>query len=689
MGRTAEQAIFQTAIQAAELPFFVLHIFGPGGVGKTTLLGEFARLCAQANVPAALIDARDLDPAPSAFIQALQHTMGLPLHSSLAHTLADRARRHVILIDTFEKLKSLEVWLKDDFLPQLPENVLVVIAGRHPPLPGWRVDPGWQALLKLLPLRNFSPTEAAAYLSGRAVPNTQHRAIMEFTYGHPLALSLIADMFAQRHPFEFKPQAAHDAIKTLLAQLVQKVPSPAHRAALEACALVRMTTEPLLAAMLATPDAHELFEWLRGLSCVESGPLGLFPHDLARETLTTDLHWRNPDWYAELHRRARGYYSERLKQMQSQDQQAILIDYIFLHRDNPVVRPFFVQLQSQWHEESGGLLIDQAAPADWPAISGMIARHEGPESAALARHWGECQPEAVLVLRQNARDLAGVLFMVALHQATPHQIEVDPAAAAAWRYLTSHSPLRAGERATCFRFWLAKDTYQGVSTVQSLIFVNMVRHYLTTPNLAITLLPCADADFWAPVFAYADLTRVPDLDFTVDGKQFGVYSHDWRVVPPTAWLELLAERETTVNPPAAAPPPPPRPLVVLSQPDFSTAVQQALRDLRAGRPDTLRENPLLWSRLITDQTGLNADDLVRAAALQTIIRETAEQLQLAPRQMKLYKTLYHTYFHPAPTQENAAELLDLPFSTYRRYLKAGISHLTEAMWQREIGRFEK
>ena len=36
-----------------------------------------------------------------------------------------------------------------------------------------------------------------------------------------------------------------------------------------------------------------LFEWLRGLSFVESGADGLFPHDLARDVLDADLRWRD------------------------------------------------------------------------------------------------------------------------------------------------------------------------------------------------------------------------------------------------------------------------------------------------------------------------------------------------------------------------------------------------------------
>jgi len=41
--------------------------------------------------------------------------------------------------------------------------------------------------------------------------------------------------------------------------------------------------------------------------------------------------------------------------------------------------------------------------------------------------------------------------------------------------------------------------------------------------------------------------------------------------------------------------------------------------------------------------------------------------------------------HPAPTQEAAAELLDIPFSTYRRHLTSGIQRLTEILWREEVG----
>ena len=71
-----------------------------------------------------------------------------------------------------------------------------------------------------------------------------------------------------------------------------------------------------------------------------------------------------------------------------------------------------------------------------------------------------------------------------------------------------------------------------------------------------------------------------------------------------------------------------------------------------------------------------------------IVRETAESLQKSPRLAKYYRAVYHTYFQPAMTQEQAAEVIDLPFSTYRRHLRSGIEELTARLWAREIGNLE-
>ena len=386
VGRAAERDLFRSMLAAGDLSFNVLYVFGPGGVGKTTLLREFESICNEAGVEACYVDARNLEPSPDSFLGAVWSALGLSERESPFETLASRRELRVVLVDTYESLAALNTWMSEAFLPRLPGNLLLVLSSRNPPEPGWRTDPGWQRVVRSLPLRNLSREESQTYLSRREVPPNQHDDILDFTHGHPLALSLVADVFVQRPGVRFRPAETPDVIKTILEQFVQQAPGPAHRTALESCALVRYATESLLSHMVTLPEVHELFEWLRGLTFIESGAFGLFPHDVAREALVADLRWRNPDWYAELHHRARNYYAARLKQTHGTEQQRVLFDYIYLHRDNAVIRPFL-----EW-QEAGTAAPEAMREGDEPALRAMVEAHEGPESARLAAYWFERQP---------------------------------------------------------------------------------------------------------------------------------------------------------------------------------------------------------------------------------------------------------------------------------------------------------
>jgi hypothetical protein len=226
---------------------------------------------------------------------------------------------------------------------------------------------------------------------------------------------------------------------------------------------------------------------------------------------------------------------------------------------------------------------------------------------------------------------------------------------------------------------MGKDPDQPVSLAQNLIFLNMVQHHRRTPGVAYTFVSCENPEFWADLFAYTGFARLPEADFKTTGQTWGMYGHDWRVMPPALWWERLAQQlisgheVTSVASSVEAP-------LVLSQPEFEKAVQDALRHF--ARPEVLANNPLLRSRMVVEQAATD-DREQRIGVLQTWVRDAAESLQASPRDEKLYRALYRTYLQPAPTQEQAAESLDLPFSTYRRHLKTGVGRVAEILWQRE------
>ena len=222
------------------------------------------------------------------------------------------------------------------------------------------------------------------------------------------------------------------------------------------------------------------------------------------------------------------------------------------------------------------------------------------------------------------------------------------------------------------------EHHQSLSAVQSLIFAQTVRHYLTTPRLAVSLLPVAEPGVWGPILAFAGLARWPEAE--VPEQPAGVFGMDWRAVPPATWLETLAERVPNAVPEAPARVPA-EALAVLSEEAFAEAVRDALRDMT--RPHKLVDNPLLRTALVEGAVGPDADETERIDALVTLLTEAAETLKGTPREAPLWNALRLTYLTPAPSQAIAAERLDVPFSSYRRHLTRGVTHVAETLWRQE------
>ena len=336
-----------------------------------------------------------------------------------------------------------------------------------------------------------------------------------------------------------------------------------------------------------------------------------------------------------------------------------------VHRRSPLAVSFWTM------RTRGTGMVAPGAAEHHPAVLEIVERFEGAATRRLAERWLAAQPENLSVVPSATGIDAFCLHT--MHPAQhPELVACDPVTAVALDHVARTSPARPGEQVGVGRFFGGVNENQRDPYAVVVGSVSSTVAWTTRP-MAWAFVATTDPEFWGPVFRYLALTTELTADF--DGRHYTLYGIDWRRLPPERWFELIGDRELTgESGPAPAhlllPPP-------LSRERFTEALRLALRDLH--QPDKLLSNDLIGSRLAMDLEEASPTHL-RAALVAGIARVAAE-----PRGESLGRVLDRTYLHAAPTQEAAAEVLDLPFSTYRRHLARAHERLTDLLWAVEIG----
>lgn len=635
----------------------VLWVFGPGGIGKSTLLDRFEREATARGRPSVVIDLRAVGEPRATLLDALGS------HVPEAHA----ARPPVALIDSFEGSEDLGHWLRDELVAGLPHGSIVVVASRRPPSAGWRTDPVWSTALELMPLRSLSTADAGALLDRLTVTAALRPEAIRLSGGHPLALSLLAQYLATAEPPELTGDlaAAPDLVGTLLDRLVDEVPSPAHRAALNVLALARVTDRSLVRAATGH-QGDEVFRWLETQPYVDRVDDGVCPHDLARDVLEADLR-RDPDRYVEANRAIRSYLLDPERLVRAPDR--CVKDFIYLHRSSSLLSGYW-----DWATYNSAHATPYHAGDD-AALADIIRRHETRAAADCLSYWTARLPEAFTVVRSAAGEVLGVIGLLVLAHPDPDDLAADPAIASIWDHAARARPRRPGEVIGVLRFFDDAAAGQTVSPTFNVLSNRHTRHWLLTAGLTLDYIVVRDPEAWAPMMAYIDFHRAPDADAVLGGTHHHVFVHDWRQVTPSEWLDRMERLETGGPIPLRQTSAPV--LVALDHDDFAAAVRAALRDLT--KPSRLADNPLNRSRIVLD-----LGDTAGAAGVEQVVRKAFASLADDARTERARRALARTYLHGAVSQEAAAEVLGMAFSTYRRHLGAGVELLVEQLWRWEL-----
>jgi hypothetical protein len=639
----------------------VLFVHGAGGLGKTALLHQFRILARTAGRAVASVDGEDVDGSPDGLHAAVRSAR------SVAMGDAGETRPWVLLVDGYERLTAVDGWVRDRLVASLPGDVVVVLAGRDAPASPWRTDPGWRSVVACLPLDRLDPPQSRLLLEHAGVPEDRCGRLADLGRGHPLTLAMLADA-ATTDDLPDDLADAPDLVATLAIRLVDEAPDDDHALAMALCAHAWLTTQDLLAELIGR-DVPEVWTWLETRPWVTRGTYGIYPHDLVRDVLDADLRRRSPATYRRVHRTVHEHSWTALRSDDESERRLWAHQKLFLHRKSPLAVSFWTLRARGTGLVSSGRLGDHAEAIE------LVRRFEGAASAELLERWLAAQPEGLSVARSSTGLDAFAFQAIWPAEPTPADralAERDPVVRTALEHVAANAPARPGELVSVARFVGGRTGYQRDPYAVVVGSVSSTMLWTTRP-LAWSFVATTDPDFWGPIFQYLALTT--ELLVTHDRLRYSLYGVDWRRLPADRWFDLLGERELT----GESGPAPGRLLrpAPLSRKGFAEALKSALRDLY--RPEQLRVNPLMESRLAIDLDGSSTERL-RASLAAGI-----GQLGAGPRSARLGRVLDRTYLHPAPTQEAAAEVLDLPFSTYRRHLGRAVQQLTDLMWDVEIG----
>lgn len=656
VGRVEELTRFRLALDSASST--LLWVFGPGGIGKSTLLSVFADVATTAGREVVMADLRSSDRPRATVEEALS-------------TWVDGNGRHeapVVLVDALERSDGVDRWLRDDWFARLPSGTIVVIAGRRAPSLEWRSDPLWSTVLELMPLRALSVGDAHTLLDRLDVAASAQADAIRFGGGHPLALSLLAQLLVADRRRVVSPDltGAPDLVAGLLARLVDDIPDGVHRHALEIASLARVTTQSLLRAVLGA-DADSVHAWLEDQPYIDRVDDGLCPHDLVRDLLEADLRRRDPDRYAAANRSIRSFLLEPERMQRGPDR--CIKDFIYLHRSSSLLSGYW-----DWATFDSA----EATPlrrGDEDELVAVVTRHDGGTAGECLRYWLRRQPEAFTVVRSVAGAIQGVIGLLTLTAAEPDDVEADPTLAAIWAHAERATPRRPGTVIGVLRFFDDAALGQRVSPTFNVLTCELTRHWLLTRGLSLDYIVVGDRDQWAPMMGYIDFHEALGTESTVGGTSNHVFVHDWRGVTPAEWIDRMEALEVGGPVPLRSTASPV--LVALGEADFAAAVRSALRDLT--RPARLADNPLTGSRVARDLDGTGG-----AAAVERVVRAAFAALMDDPRTERARRAVARTYLHGAVSQEAAAEVLGMAFSTYRRHLAAGVELLIEQLWRWEL-----
>jgi Transcriptional regulatory protein, C terminal/NACHT domain len=613
IGRERERAALLELVER-DMPL-VAVVHGIAGVGKSTLLRAAAMDARARSSLVIVLDGRSFEPTERGFLTSLGNALGMPLATIADATAALAGDSRVLLtIDHHEQLRLLDAWLRQSFVPALPENARVLLAGRDTPS-AWQRDLG--DLLRTIRLENLSDEAAQTLLRRAGVDSTVAARVARVARGHPLSLQLAAGALAERPGLPAEDAVLAPMVEELARLYIDGL-DPVTRRALDAAAVVRRTTLSLLEAMLPDDDPAELFDALRALPFADLGAQGLVVHDTVRMASSALLQASDPARHRAHRRAAWTRLRTELRTAGRADLWRYTADLLYLV-ENPIVRNAFFPSGSE------ELTIEPARADDHAAIVAMSAAQQGPEATALVDAWWRSAPGTFRVVRDAEGVMQGFSSLCQPQDVSRSLLRSDPITTV-WMEHLRRAPVPTGQRVLFTRHALASG-----DTATATLWLDAKRAYLELrPQLRRLYAVVPDLDRALMALAPLGFAALPGPPVRIGEDAYWTVMNDFGPGSIDGWLTEVVGRELGADEPTVLDPAERR-LVLDGRPvDLSRLELDVLRHLqrRQGiavtREELLRE---VWGHEWTGASSNVVEAVIsglrkkmgdRAAALQTI-----------------------------------------------------------------------
>lgn len=538
VGRDQEAAVLAQVLAPAGP--LVVFVHGPAGVGKSAVLRGLRATAAEAGAAVVALDCRAFEPTAPGFLAALGEAVHRPADTvaSAARALAELGERVLLVVDTYELFRGSDPWLRSVLAPALAQHVRIVLGGREPPIGGWLDARGDPVTFRALALGPLEPDAALEVLTRAGVRDDEARTVNRVARGHPLALQVAAAALREQPRFPVDQVAVPRVVDELIRLYLENVDAETRRL-LDAAAVVRRVTGPLLRAMLPDAAVPAALEQLAALPFVDDAADGLRLHESVQAAVAERFRARDPDTYRRYRAAAWRSLRRDVDAATRSELWRYTADMLYL-LENPVVREAFFPTTAHVYA------VDDATPLDSEAIRDIVVRHEPEPAAAVLLAWWDTCPQFFRAVRDGAGTVVGVSIVAPAEEVPARLTRVDPVVATWRRHLAEH-PLPRGQRALFDRCELSSEHGDAPGPVQAAIWLDIKRVYMEMrPHLGRLYAVSPDA---APL---AD--ALTTLGFRISTEQVPLgrsYTPLWLDFGPESvdgWLARLAAAELGVEP---------------------------------------------------------------------------------------------------------------------------------------------